>query len=145
LILIIFPALKMSSYGAKFNMIVVVAFIIPLVIVYQIHIVCITTNHPPNNSIFGVLFILLLSTAISITEVILVSKIATIVISITWFFVFFLIFSANMQVIFTEDIVFPHGIQKLIAVICILLLVCAVISIVHDFKSWFFLLLCGIV
>lgn len=143
MILIIFPALKMSTYGGKFNMIVVVAFIVPL-IVYQIHIVCITTNHPPNNSIFGVLFILL-STAISITEVILVSKIATIVISIAWFFVFFLIFSANMQVIFTEDIVFPHRIQKLIAVICILLLVYAVINMVHVFKSWFCLLLYGIV
>jgi len=135
LILIIFPALKMSSYGGILNRIVVDALIIPLVIGYQIRIYYITSNHPSNNSIFGVLFILLLSTAISITEVVLVSKIATVIISITWFYVFLLIFIENLLVIFTEDIVFPHGIQKFLAVVCILLLGYAARSLVRSFDS----------
>ena len=135
MILIIFPALKMSSYGGILNRIVVDALIIPLVIGYQIRIYYITSNHPSNNSIFGVLFILLLSTAISITEVVLVSKIATVIISITWFYVFLLIFIENLLVIFTEDIVFPHGIQKFLAVVCILLLGYAARSLVRSFDS----------
>lgn len=133
LVLIIFPALKMSS--GNLNITVAVVLIIPLVLVSQLSIILITVNHPSNNSIFGIIFILLLSTAISITEVILVSTIVTIVISFTWIIVYVAILAENGRVIFTEDIVFPHGIQKLIAVIWILLLVNAVITIVHSFKS----------
>lgn len=125
----------MSSHGGKLNSNDVDALIITFVIVYQIIILCITTNHPPNNSIFGVLFILLLSTAISITEVILVSKTAAVVISITWFFMIVFIFAGNIPVIIHEDIVFTNGIQKLIGVIYILLLGYAARTIVHSFNS----------
>jgi len=125
----------MSSHGGKLDMIVVNALIISLVIVYQIIIICNALDHPSNNSIFGVLFILLLSTAISITEVILVSKIASFVISITWLLVLTFIFAENVQVIACEDIVFTHGIQKLIGVIYILLLGYAARTIVHSFNS----------
>lgn len=140
LLLIIFPALKMSSADGELNETVVTASIIIFVISIQLCIVYLASFRPSNSSIFGILFILLLSSAISFIEVILVSTTATIVISITWFHVFCWVFIVHWGVIYSEEIRFSHGIQKLKAVICILLLGYTVRSIVLDFKSLFCLL-----
>jgi hypothetical protein len=121
-ILIIFPALKMSSDGGKFNETVVIALIVPLVIFFQSFIFSVMTSHPANNNIFGIIFILLLSTAISFIEVSLVSWTAAIIILICWI--------VNWEVISKEDIVFSKGIQILRAVTWFLLLANAVKDIV---------------
>jgi len=135
LLLIIFPALKLSSADGELNETNVTALIIIFVISIQLCIVYFASFRPSNSNIFGILFILLLSSAISFIEVILVSTTAAIVILITWVFVFFWVFIVHWEVIYSEEIRFSHGIQKLIAVICILLLGYAVRSIVLDIKS----------
>jgi hypothetical protein len=120
LLLIIFPALEISSDGGKFNETVVIALIVPLVIFFQSLIFVGMTSHPANNNIFGMIFILLLSTAISFIEVSLVSWTAAIIILICWGILILSLIIVNWEVISKEDMVFSKGI------IAVLLLVYAV-------------------
>lgn len=132
LLLIIFPTLKMSLNGGKFNETVVIILILLLVIPFQMFTLIFSTMHPVNNSIFDIIFIILLSTAISFIEVSLVSWIAAIIILIVWGYVIASTVILNWQVISNEDMVFSKEIQKLIAVIWVLLLFYAVKGIVDD-------------
>ena len=130
LLLIIFPALKMSLNGGKFNETVVITLILFLVLPCQMVTLAISTMHPVHNSIFDIIFITLLSTAISFIEVRLVSWTAAIIILIVWGIVIASTFIVNWEVISKEDMVFSKGIKKLIAVIWVLLLAYAVKGIV---------------
>jgi len=119
----------MSSDGGKFNETVVIALIVSLVIFCQLLLFVGMILHPANNNIFGIIFILLLSTAISFIEVSLVSWTAAIIIVIGWGILILSLIIVNWKVS-NEDMVFPKGIQKLIAVIWVLLLAYAVKGIV---------------
>jgi len=135
MLLIIFPALEMSSDGGKFNETVVIALIVPLVIFFQLMISIPTNMEPVDNNVFGVIFILLLSTAISFIEVSLVSWTAAIIILISWSIVILSTVINGWKVIYTEDIVFSKGIQKLIAIIWVLWLAYVVKGIVQYLTS----------
>lgn len=136
LLLIIFPALEMSSDGGKFNETVVIALIVPLVMFFQLLIFIGMTSHPApvKNNIFGIIFILLLSTATSFIVVSLVSWTAAIIVFIGWGILILSLIIVNWEVISNEDMVFSKGIQILIAVTWFLLLAYAVKGIVDYFN-----------
>ncbi|XP_039684397.1 uncharacterized protein [Medicago truncatula] len=72
LLLAIFPVLKISSDGRNFmakyeNIIMVI--LVPLVFFIQLRLADISSMSPVDNRIFGILFIILLSNAISVVEV----------------------------------------------------------------------------
>nr|XP_004517001.1 uncharacterized protein LOC101513925 [Cicer arietinum] len=149
-ILIIFPTLKMSSYGGKFmeeHDIVITLFLSPLVIFFQLWIVVITTDHPVNDSIFSILFLLLLSSGTSIMEVSLVSHSTCIVTLVLWLFWIAIVVwvnwqqianvvRVNWQKISSYDIsLASQGMMKFIPTICDLSLVCNIIFLVHIFSS----------
>ncbi|KEH17908.1 transmembrane protein, putative [Medicago truncatula] len=131
LLLAIFPMLKISSDGRNFmakyeNIIMVI--LVPLVFFIQLRQLYISSIPPVDNRIFGILFILLLSTAISVIEVGFFSWTAASIILIASAIVFAPLVRDNWEFISTEDIVFSKGIQKFISVICFL-------SIVYTIKS----------
>jgi hypothetical protein len=134
LLLAIFPILKISSDGRNFmakyeNIIMVI--LVPLVLFIQLRLVYISSLRPIDNRIFGILFILLLSNAISVIEVGFFSWTAASIILITSAIVFAPLVYDNWEFISTEDIVFSERIQKFVSVICFLSIVYTVKSVVY--------------
>jgi hypothetical protein len=125
LILIMFPALKISSFGGKFMAqydTFIMVFLIVFVFLYQAYLYDITKSHAVNNTIYSVLHILLLSSILSVVEVSLVSRTAATVILILWVMTFATIVDNNRKEI--SNIVVSGRNKRLIGTICVLSLVC---------------------
>ncbi|KEH17934.1 hypothetical protein MtrunA17_Chr8g0336091 [Medicago truncatula] len=134
LLLAIFPVLKISSDGRNFmakyeNIIMVI--LVPLVFFIQLRLADISSMSPVDNRIFGILFIILLSNAISVVEVGFFSWTAASIILIVSAMVIASLVHDTWEVISTEDIVFSKGIQKFVSVICFLSIVYTIKSIVY--------------
>jgi hypothetical protein len=124
----------MSSDGCNFmakyeNIIMVI--LIPLVFFIQLRLADISSIRPIDNRIFGLLFILLLSDAISVIEVGFFSWTAASIILIVSAIVIAPHVHDNWEFISTEDIVFSERIQKFVSVICFLSIVYTIKSIVY--------------
>jgi len=117
-ILFIFPLLNNSSNDrqnmAKYNVFMTV-LVVFLVSCYQIRLVSITVSRPIDHNIFGILFILGISSAISVIEVSFSSWIAAIIIAIFWGIILAWLVKSNWKVISHEDIVLSKEIKKYIA------------------------------
>lgn len=136
-ILIIFPVLKDSWHGGRFDDGVLIALIVPLVLSFQLVVVCMAGPYYDlnNSSIFGVLMIFLITSILSFIEVDLVSRTAAIIISIGWGIFIFLFVVVNSQVIFCENIVLSKPMQRLLALVFILLMACFINCFVYDKHS----------
>jgi hypothetical protein len=115
---------------AKYENIIMV-ILIPLVFFIQLRLADISSIRPIDNRIFGLLFILLLSDAISVIEVGFFSWTAASIILIVSAIVIAPHVHDNWEFISTEDIVFSKGIQKFVSVICFLSIVYTIKSIVY--------------
>ncbi|KEH21588.1 transmembrane protein, putative [Medicago truncatula] len=120
LILVIFPILYNLSddrnFMAKYNVVLTV-FVVLLVSCFQIMLVSITRSRPIDNSVFGILFLLELSSATSIVEVSYLSWTAAIIVAIFWGITLAWLVKSNWEVISKEDIVFSEEIKKFIAIV----------------------------
>jgi len=116
--LFIFPILNNSPDDrkilAKYNAILTV-LVVFLVSCFQIRLVSITVSRPIDHNIFGILFILGLSSAISVMEVSFLSWIAAIIIAIFWGIILAWLVKSNWKVISNEDFVLSKEIKKFIA------------------------------
>ncbi|KAI5423272.1 hypothetical protein KIW84_046312 [Lathyrus oleraceus] len=115
-ILIIFPVVKNSLNDGRFDDHVMIAVIVPLVFFFQLVLFCIAASYPLNNThIFGTMLIFLLTNAISFVEVDLVSRTASIIISViisvVWGIFILSFVVINYKVILYENIVFSRPIQ----------------------------------
>lgn len=132
-ILIIFPVIKNSLNDGRFDDHVMIAVIIPLVFFFQLVLFCIAASYPLNNThIFGTMLIFLLTSAISFVEVDLVSRTASIIISVVWGIFILSFVVINYKVILYENIVFSKPIQRLLALIWILFMVCFIRCMVYN-------------
>jgi len=118
-LLFISPILNNSSNDrkslAKYNAIITV-LVVFLVSCFQIRLVSMTVSRPIDHNIFGILFILGLSSAISVIEVSFLSWIAAIIIAIFWGIILAWLVKSNWKVISNEDIVLSKEIKKFITV-----------------------------
>ncbi|KAI5443138.1 hypothetical protein KIW84_011975 [Lathyrus oleraceus] len=133
-LLIIFPALKMSSSGEKFitdhvGDVSVISFI--LFSFFNLFISGIITIRPINKNILTILYVLLLLTAISVIEMNIVSMFTAMFTLFAWIAAIAKIVYLNWKDIFNVDIVVWKRIQKFIAPICIISLILNVNSIFH--------------
>jgi hypothetical protein len=120
LMLVIFPILYYLSddrnFMAKYNVLLTI-FAVLLVSSFQIMLVSITRSRPIDNSIFGILFLLGLSSASSVIEVSYLSWTAAIIIAIFWGITLAWLVKSSWTVISNEDIVFSEEIKKFIAIV----------------------------
>lgn len=120
LILVIFPILYNLSddrnFMAKYNVLLTV-FVVLFVSCFQIILVSITRSRPIDNSVFGILFLLELSSVSSVIEVSYLSWTAAIMVAIFWGITLAWLVKSNWEVISKEDIVFSEEIKKFIAIV----------------------------
>ena len=120
LMLVIFPILYNLSddrnFMAKYNVLFMV-FIVLLVSGFQVMLYSITVSRPIDNNIFGILFLLGLSSATSVIEVSYLSWTATVIVAIIWGIKLAWLVKSNWTEISNEDIVFSEEIKKFIAII----------------------------
>jgi hypothetical protein len=135
--LIIFPALKASTDGDDigkdhtFLTIYHTAF----VLVIQLYLFGVIVNHPINSSIFGVLYMLLISSTISVVEVALVSRTAAIINLIVWIFIIAVVVDVNWPVITNADLEASKKFMKSIAIICVISILWMINCIVHTLDA----------
>ncbi|KAI5443091.1 uncharacterized protein LOC127096017 [Lathyrus oleraceus] len=133
-LLIIFPALKVSSFGSNF-----MGFIVDgvplisclLVITFQIVIFVIIANHPVNKTIFPILYILLLLTATSVIQISFISFMSAIFILFTWILTIAIILCINSQEINDADIASFNGFRIFLTIISVISLLWNANSIFH--------------
>jgi len=102
------------NFMAKYNVLLTVLAVL-LVSCYQIRLVSITKSRPIDHNIFGILFLLGLSSASSVIEVSYLSWTAAIIIAIFWGIILAWLVKSNWTVISNEEIVLE--IKKFIAII----------------------------
>lgn len=112
--LFIFPLIINSPNDPKYKAIMTVLVVL-LVSCYQARLVSITVSRPIDHNIFGILFILGLSSAISVMEVSFISWIAAMIIAIFYGIILAWLVKSNWKVISNEDIVLTKEIKKFIA------------------------------
>lgn len=128
-VLIIFPALNISSvFGDIFadkdaptkNPIHLVgAFLVFIAMSFQFYLLFTIKDHPVNKSIFAILYILLLSSATTVIEISLVSRIAAILNLILWVLVIGIIVNINSEEICKVDAIVLKRFWIFIATICV--------------------------
>ncbi|XP_058781372.1 uncharacterized protein LOC131655539 [Vicia villosa] len=136
LILIIFPILDTSSDAREFmteNYTLIGCFLFALLIRDQGLIFLYTIDPSVGSNIFDILFVILLSTIISVIEVSAFSWCAAIITLIHWAILIALVVKFKWNVISKEDIVFSKAIHKFVGIICVL-------SIAHSIKSLLYFL-----
>jgi hypothetical protein len=127
ILLIVFPTLKISTdENVLFN------WFLPLVIIIQLGILRATVGHPVNTSIFLIIFILVMSSAISFMEMTIVSWEAAKIILCVWGIIIVWVVIANWKVIWNEDIVFSKGMKIIIAVMWVIYLGCTIKCMVYN-------------
>jgi hypothetical protein len=100
---------------------------------YQLVMARMIINHPVNNTIYSILYMLLLSSVISIAEVSFVSWDAAIIILIFWVVIIATIANANREVIYNIDSVVSNIIQIFMYISFILNLIYMFYCIVHSY------------
>jgi hypothetical protein len=100
---------------------------------YQLVMARMIINHPVNNTIYSILYMLLLSSVISVAEVSFVSWDAAIIILIFWVVIIATIANANREVIYNIDSVVSNIIQIFIYISFILNLIYMFYCIVHSY------------
>ncbi|KAI5443136.1 uncharacterized protein LOC127096155 [Lathyrus oleraceus] len=136
-LLIILPALKMSSSGGKFitdhaGGLSFISFV--LVTFFLLFIFGMIASHPVNNNIFTMLYVLLLLTAISVIEMSIVSLVGAMFTLFIWMAAIAKIVYLNWKKIHNVDIVVLKRIQKFVAPICIISVIWNVNRIFHAFN-----------
>jgi hypothetical protein len=100
---------------------------------YQLVIGRMIMNHPVNNTIYSILYMLLLSSVISVAEVSFVSWDAAIIILIFWVVIIATIANANREVIYNIDSVVSNIIQIFMYISFILNLIYMFYCTVHSY------------
>jgi hypothetical protein len=100
---------------------------------YQLVMARMIINHPVNNTIYSILYMLLLSSVISIAEVSFVSWDAAIIILIFWVVIIATIANTNREVIYNIDSVVSNIIQIFMYISFILNLIYMFYCIVHSY------------
>jgi hypothetical protein len=100
---------------------------------YQLVIGRMIMNHPVNNTIYSILYMLLLSSVISVAEVSFVSWDAAIIILIFWVVTIATIANANREVIYNINSVVSNIIQIFMYISFILNLIYMFYCIVHSY------------
>jgi hypothetical protein len=90
------------------------------VVLFQLDVFDIMINHPVNSTIYSILYILMLSSVISVVEVSFVSWNAAIVILIVWVTIIADIAHSNKQEIYNVDIAVSNIIRTLTSITFIL-------------------------
>lgn len=107
-LLIIFPVLKMSSFGGRLiveHETAVVVFLTVLVLFFQLDLLSAVTHHRVNSSFCSIFIILVLTCAITVAEVFLVSLDATVFVLIFWVVIIAEAVDINKQEIYNIDMV----------------------------------------
>jgi hypothetical protein len=103
-----------------------------LVGLIQISILAGAVKHPANNRIFGIIFILVMSSAVSFMEMTIVSWAAAKFILISWGIIIAWVVAAHWKVIWNEEIVFSKGMKIIIAVMWVIYLGCTIKCMVYN-------------
>ncbi|KAK2352628.1 hypothetical protein QL285_090356 [Trifolium repens] len=103
-----------------------------LVGLIQISILAGAVKHPANSRIFGIIFILVMSSAISFMEMTIVSWAAAKFILISWGIIIAWVVAAHWKVIWNEEIVFSKGMKIIIAVMWVIYLGCTIKCMVYN-------------
>lgn len=126
-LLVIFTALKLSSFGGKFMEkydTIMVFFPIYIVLYFQLSLLSTIVNHPVNKSIFPILYMLLPVTATSVVIVMsLVSRTAAVAVLMLWVIVIASIIYHNWEVIYNVDIVVLNRFRLALVIICVISLI----------------------
>jgi hypothetical protein len=118
---------------AQYGTLIMDSLTLPVVI-FQVVIFGTIKNHPVNSTIYSILYILLLSSVISVVEVSFVSWNDAIIILIFWVAIIAYVANSNKEEIYNVDIKVSNIIRTLISITLILTLTytiyCAINSLV---------------
>ncbi|XP_045792173.1 uncharacterized protein LOC123886954 [Trifolium pratense] len=125
---IMFPTVKATSVVDEEHYPGLTVLLFVYVLFFQLAIGGSTLNHPVNNSIFYVLYMLLFTSVVSVIASGLVSKTAAIIILILWVHMIGFTVDHNWQVISSVDEEDSKRFWKFIAFICVISLLCSINS-----------------
>jgi hypothetical protein len=120
----------MAQYGK-----VIMDFLTAPVLLFQLALCGFIIEYPINRTIYSILYIMLLSSVISVVEVGFVSWNAAIIILIFWIVIIVTIADVHKEEIYNVDIVVSNRIDTLIEITFILNLVYTLFCIIYSFVS----------
>jgi hypothetical protein len=120
----------MAQYGK-----VIMDFLTAPVLLFQLALCGFIIEYPINRTIYSILYIMLLSSVISVVEVGFVSSNAAIIILIFWIVIIVTIADVHKEEIYNVDIVVSNRIGTLIEITFILNLVYTLFCIIYSFVS----------
>ncbi|KEH17907.1 hypothetical protein MtrunA17_Chr8g0335871 [Medicago truncatula] len=130
LILAIFLILSRNFMAKHENIIMVI--LVPLYLFIQFGLCSVAITFPVDNRVFGILFMLVIFSAVSVIEVSIFSWTVASIFLIFWAIMFPQLLIRHWKVISTEDVVFSKGIQRFIAIICVISILYTIKSIVYN-------------